>query len=154
MARRWMIGRGRAQVELSSGLQDVVNRVLSKPSYEALVSRLESEADALRADAQRQWPVGRDVRGRGGGVRPKSRDALQTVMRLQPPNLIEAVVQIDPSSEAIEYVYYIKSPKVGKQGRGTRRHVYTTLIRKPGEERARGLARDLIELLASLAQGE
>jgi hypothetical protein len=139
---------------MSSTLQDLVNRVLSQPSYDRLVSRMEREAEDLRAAAQREWPIGRERRGRGGGIRPHSRDALQTVLRLQPPHTIEAVVQIVPGSEAHDYAYYIRSPKVGKQGRGTVRHVYTTLLKKPGEERARGLARDLGELLARLARGE
>lgn len=150
MSRTIKIGRGRAAVEMSSTLSDLVERVLRGPAFDALVDRLELEARALMQDAQSGWPVGKDRADRDR----HSRDALQVTVRLQPPNIIEAVVEIDPGSDAADYAFFIRSPKVGRQGRGTKRHVYTELLRRPGEARARGLADDLSVLLADLARGE
>lgn len=143
MSRTIKIGRGRASVEMTGGLRDVMERVLSQRTYKRLADRLDQEAADLLREARAQWPVSH----RKGRRPDRSKDALQSGLRLIPPHTIEAFVEIDPRSKAIDYAFYIKSAKVRSAGG----HAYNALLRNPARRRGKKLAKELGELLVALA---
>ena len=134
MARKIIYGRGKAQVELSGGMRDAVDRVLSRPSIKAVADRLEEEARQLYEAAREQWPEKTGA----------SKEALEYGLRIPDPTSLEAYVGFNMTEAP--YVFYIRQ----KYPYNNRR-VWIELLRKPMRRRVKVLAAELGDELRKAA---
>jgi len=123
-------GRGAAQIELSGGVRDMVDRML-RGSHGAVVGAMEREAREIFESAYRHWPV----------KTGKSRAALTHGLRIRDPSTLEAFV-----GNAVPYVFAITQPWPDRNKR-----VWRELISKPGKKRATKLAETMGDELRALA---
>lgn len=133
MSRRIFVGSGKAQIELSGGLRDAVDRVL-QGTPKVVADRLEEEARKLYEQAKAQWP---EKTG-------KSKDALEYGLRIPDPSHIEAYVGFDPSKAP--YVFYIH-----EKWPNAKRFVWQELLRKPARKLSKKVAAELGEELRRAA---
>ena len=140
MAASIKVGRGRAEVTITGALAAQLDR-----DFRRLLGPV---ADAMQAEADKimdteikwKWPI----------KRGRSRDAMETVLRVDPgSSVVEVVFRNDQP-----YIRFIRSTKVGKREDKTRiRSPLVTHIRKPARAARRVLAkRTLPPLLAGAIQ--
>ncbi|MEL6342076.1 MAG: hypothetical protein AAFV53_03015 [Myxococcota bacterium] len=122
---RIVFGRGKAQIELSGGTRDAVERAL-KNSLGTVYDQLQAAAKKLYQDAQKDWP---EKTG-------KSKAALMHGIRLPNTNTVEAFVGFDASKAP--YVWFIREPYPHNN-----RYVWRRLVRTPGRRLARKLAEQI-----------
>lgn len=131
------VGKGGSSIEMSSGLEDMVRRVLNE-SAPKVIETLERETAELRASAEASWPVGPD-RGR----RAHSRDLFDHGIRLPDGTTIEGFV-----SNSADYAWYIRTSRNGVNG-----NAFQKLVRRPARKMGKRIAEDLADELAALAGG-
>ena len=124
------------------GGQATVGGILADPSKisNAVAAQLapfvESEALAILANARALWPV----------YSGKSKGALSVQKRAVVGSRVEYLV-----GTVVDYGYYIRSTKVGKEKDATRlRNVFQELIRKPTIQANKRIADEAIRLSAEV----
>jgi hypothetical protein len=131
--RRIFAGRGKAQIELSGAMRDMVDRVLSSQGVRRVADRLEDGARRIYDDARGKWPV----------ASGRSKDALTYGLRLPSPTALEAFV-----ANTSDYWFYIHKP--WPEGSV---FVARELIIKPGRREAKRIAKTMAHELKKLAGG-
>ncbi len=149
-----------------------IERAAGKTALSRIAATLKREADALEAEAKREWPVsyGYDNRIREKQGRPHSRDQFEVKGRLTPQVVAYRIVNTAP------YAFYIRSYQVGESEQATRRryfwpkgmdrethnakmtvgrkrHAWTTLVVRPANRRSKKLADEVGDDLQKLMQG-
>jgi len=111
----------------------------------SVVPRLEREAEAIKTEAVKAWPVQDRTKGRASQRarkgEPHSRDLFNVETVVGPTYVEIRLVNAAP------YIYYIKS---GQNGLGFK-HAWTQLIRTPARKRAKVLAEELRDDVTKLA---
>lgn len=131
--RRIYAGRGKAQIELTGSMRDMVDRVLSSRGVRRVADRLEDGARRIYRSARSEWP---EDTGR-------SKAALEYGLRLPSPTALEAFVR-----NTSPYWYYIR-----KKWPDNNVYVARELILKPGRREAKKIAREMGRELRKLAGG-
>lgn len=131
-------GAGAASIEIGGHWAEQIRQAVDRLAPD-LGATLEAEANKIRTDAVRRWPIGKDQIRKGKKL-PHSIDLFWSGLRINPP-FVEGFV-----SNSAPWFYYIRSMKGGLNGKSAS----VELVRKPMRKRAQPLARELADQIRGL----
>lgn len=129
----------KVEVDIGPQLDEYVKRVI-RQAAPTVVPRMEQEIEDLLTVVRRDWPLGRDRRGR-----PHTRNAFEARLVVTPDGVEAQIV----NTLGAPYFFQIRSVQNNLDGKSP----FVRLIRTPARKRAKALAEDLSEDLARLAGG-